>query len=178
MADAQFSEILWSNRSISHIKIHRFPHSASMIIIINSSKSIKMASGHITPLEVESTASQASVAVSRTSLPSAFGCMMNPQPVVDVAIRDRCQRPVPVYNERYDPSKPPPEDLPPTYSPYVFGEPLFDDRHIIIANLLPGFTAAGASKKPRTSWVWRLGYSMSKATSKGKVAFWVCKHCK
>jgi hypothetical protein len=96
----------------------------------------------------------------------------------DPTVRDRCQRPKPTYNQNYNPHKPPPEDLPLTYSPYAFGEPLFDDRPIIITNLAAGLIVAPPGKRPRTAWVWKLGYAVVNTRIKAKPVYWTCKHCK
>jgi hypothetical protein len=68
-----------------------------------------------------------------------------------------------VYNHGYDPYKEPLEDRPDRYSPYVFGEPLYNDREVIIARLLLYTILAGLSRKPRTQWVWKLRYALADA---------------
>ena len=113
-----------------------------------------MSSRHSTPLENDTTASQASTNASGSTLPNAFSRMMGPAPTgQSTQKRDRYIRLKPQYNRNYNPFEKPPNDLRPDYSPYVFGEPLYDDRAIIIARLLRYYTAAPAVKKPRTSWV-------------------------
>ncbi len=113
-----------------------------------------MASCHSAPLENDTTASQASTTASRSTLPNAFSRMMAPAPVVQsTAKRDRCARPTPTYNHNYNPYEKPSVDLCRDYSPYVYGEPLYDDRAITVARLPAYHTVAAATKKPRTQWV-------------------------
>jgi hypothetical protein len=111
-----------------------------------------MSSRHSTPLENDNTASQVSSITSRSTLPNAFSRMMGPAPVIQsTAKRDRYTRPIPQYNHNYDLYKKPSNDLRRDYSPYIYGEPLYDDRPIIVARLPRYHTEAGAVKKPRTS---------------------------
>jgi len=71
-----------------------------------------------------------------STLLNAFGQMMHPQPILQKEeIRDQCQRPSPIYNSNYNPNRPPPDNLPGGYSPYVFGEPLYDNREAIVSRL-------------------------------------------
>ncbi len=75
-------------------------------------------------------------------------------PVVQSTIkRDRCARPTPTYNHNYNPYKKPSVGLRRDYSPYVYREPLYDDRPITVARLPTYHTAVAAAKKPRTQWV-------------------------
>ena len=74
-------------------------------------------------------------------------------PISESLRRDRYNRPIPLYNKNYDPIKLPPIDLPKDYSPFVYLEPLFDDRPIVIANLLAKWSVIGAAVRPRTQWV-------------------------
>jgi len=113
-----------------------------------------MSSNHSTPLENDTIASQAETIASESTLPSAFSRMMGPAPIgQSIQKRDRCVRLKPQYNNNYNPFQKPSDALRCDYSPYVFGEPLYDDRPIIIAQLPRYYTAVGATKKPRTSWV-------------------------
>jgi hypothetical protein len=85
------------------------------------------------PLELDSNASQASASNSQTTLPNVFGRMMSSsQPAAHIAIKDKCPRPTPNYNDNYNPDLLR-DNLPGGYSPYVRGEPLYDDRPVIIA---------------------------------------------
>jgi hypothetical protein len=111
-----------------------------------------MSSRQQSPLELGSMASQASATTSSTVLPNAFNRLMQTDSLPAVK-RDRCLRLPPTYNRNYDPFKPRPEDLPGGYSPYTFGEPLYDDRPVIIARLPLHCIVAGPTKKPRTQWV-------------------------
>jgi hypothetical protein len=111
-----------------------------------------MSSRQQSPLELDFTVSQASVTTSSTVLPNAFNRLMQ-NPGVPAVQRDQCLRPLLVYNRNYDLFKPPPEDLPGGYSPYVFGEPLYDDRPVVVIRLPLHYVVAGPTKKPRTKWV-------------------------
>jgi hypothetical protein len=137
-----------------------------------------MPSRHSTPLENDTMASQASSITSGSTLPNAFSRMMGPAPVIQSAAkRDSCARPTPQYNHNYNPYKKPSNDLQCDYSPYVYGEPLYDDRPIIVARLPRHHTKAGATKKPRTSWVWALGYTLTDNQKAGRPTIWACKNC-
>jgi exoribonuclease R len=70
-----------------------------------------------------------------TSLPNAFNRIMGGvKETSDLrVIRDTCLRLMPEYNSNYNPYVIPREDLRQGYSPYVFKEPLFDDRLTIVA---------------------------------------------
>jgi len=110
---------------------------------------------------------------------NTFSRMMGGQPpVADPIVKDKCKRPIPTYNTNYNPDKLPPMGLSPAYSPYVFGEPLFDDRPLNIDRLPRRHTLVGSTKKPLTSWVWKLGYHIADNSAKTKRYLWVCKHCK
>jgi hypothetical protein len=64
----------------------------------------------------------------------AFRQMMKGKRPAELAVlRDTCSRPEPIYNEYYDPYKPPPADLPARYTPYEPGQPLWDDRALVLA---------------------------------------------
>jgi len=137
-----------------------------------------MSSRHSTPLENDTTASQASTNASGSTLPNAFSRLMGPAPVIQsTAKRDLCVRPTPAYNQYYNPFQKPADDLRSDYSPYVYGEPLYDDRAIVVARLLKHHTEAGVAKKPRTQWVWKLGYALTDNQKPDKPIKWACKHC-
>jgi len=68
--------------------------------------------------------------------------------------RDQYNRPVLTYNQNYNPYEPPPEDRRPNYSPYAPGEPLFNDRAVIIARLPKKHVITGTTKRKRIAWVW------------------------
>jgi hypothetical protein len=113
-----------------------------------------MSSRYSTPLENDTIASQASTTASGSTIPNAFSRLMTAAPVVQsTAKRDLCTRPTPTYNQYYNPFQVPADDLYSGYSPYVYGEPLYDDRAIVVARLPKHHTAADAAKKPRTQWV-------------------------
>jgi hypothetical protein len=75
--------------------------------------------------------------------------------------RDACNRPTPVYNHNYNLKRPPRKDLPGGYTPYVFNEPLFDDREVQISRLPKHYIVASEGKRSRTAWVWKLGYALT-----------------
>jgi hypothetical protein len=94
-------------------------------------------------------------------------------------LRNTCLRPVPEYNRNYNPYVVPREDLPGGYSPYVFKEPLFDDRPAIVTQLPKKCVLAPPAKRVRTSWVWPLGYVLNDSSRPQKpVLMWHCKLCK
>lgn len=132
-----------------------------------------------TPAEPGSFAPESSMTTSEPALPNAFGLLMQGKASTakSIQLRDRCKRPTPIYNDNYDPTKTPPEDLPASYSPYIFGEPLFDDRPVITARLPTAHIIAGASTRPRTSWVWKLGYALRDTSKAPHANIWACKHC-
>jgi hypothetical protein len=68
-----------------------------------------------------------------------------------VVIRDRCLCPPLIYNTNYNLYKSLRDDLPGGYSPYVFKEPLFDDRPVIVSYLPKESTLAPPPKRPRTA---------------------------
>jgi hypothetical protein len=95
-----------------------------------------MSSRAFTPLELDANTSEASANSSRSTLPSVFGRMMQPsRPTAAVIAHDRCKRPEPIYNDKYNPYTLILGDIDETYSLYVYGEPLYDDRAVIVANL-------------------------------------------
>jgi hypothetical protein len=79
-----------------------------------------------TPSTIDLTSREASAGPSElpSTLLDAFSQMIQP---VKNEVRDRCRRPSLTYNSNYNPYKPPRDDLPLSYSPYVFREPLYDD---------------------------------------------------
>ena len=100
---------------------------------------------------------------------TAFSRMMGAKPpTTGPIVKDKYKRLKPTYNENYDPAKPPRIGLDPSYSPYVNGEPLFDDRPVNLKNLLRRYTLIGASKRPYTHWVWNLGYYITDTSSRKK----------
>ena len=68
-------------------------------------------------------------------------------------IRDLCSRPTPIYNDFYNPYDPENTQRPSDYSPYANGQPLFDDRPVVVSNLLKRKTLALTTKRNRTAWV-------------------------
>jgi hypothetical protein len=132
-----------------------------------------MSSRHETPIDHTP---EPSITASGSALPNAFGRMMQGGPA-PAPKRDRCMRPEPTYNHNYDPFKAPPDTQPKGYSPFVHGEPLFDDREVIITRLPARHIVAGASSRPRTSWVWKLGYTLTNTSKTTKNTIWACKLC-
>jgi hypothetical protein len=121
-----------------------------------------MSSCGLTPLEIDSITSLLPTIDSQSSLPNVFGCMMQSNRLsLPTVVKDKCPRPEPTYNNNYNPNEPPRDDRPKDYSPYVQGEPLYDDRPVVIANLPSRHTVAGPPKRLRTQWVWHLGYTFN-----------------
>ena len=113
-----------------------------------------MSSRHFTLLENDITAFKTETITSGSTLPNAFSHLIGPAPVIQSTTkRDLYVRLTPVYNQYYNPFQKPADDLRSDYSPYVYGEPLYDDRAIVVARLPKHHTEASAAKKPRTQWV-------------------------
>jgi hypothetical protein len=64
-------------------------------------------------------------------------------------VKDKYKRPKPIYDNKYDPTKPPLASITENYSPYVFRQSLFDNRPAIITRFPKYYILAGASKRPR-----------------------------
>jgi hypothetical protein len=105
-----------------------------------------------TPSTIELTSREASAAPSELSstLLDAFSEMMQP---VENEVRDRCRRPSLTYNSNYNPYEPPRDDLPLSYSPYVFREPLYDGQEVIVSRLPAQHILCSTNKRRRTQWV-------------------------
>ena len=82
--------------------------------------------------------------------------------------RDQYNRPVLTYNQNYNPYEPPPEDRCPDYSLYAPGEPLHDDRVVVITRLPRKHVIIGATKRRRIAWVWQLGYALTDTSKRDK----------
>ena len=96
---------------------------------------------------------------STSGVSDAFGLLMQNSSSSTVFVpHDRCSRPIPKYNDFYNPHEPEPLNKPPGYSPYANGQPLFDDRSVYTPSLPKHHTVAPAGKKAKTSWLWLLGY--------------------
>jgi hypothetical protein len=122
-----------------------------------------MSSRHKTPIDLSDddafTPNTASNAPS-SSATNAFGRMMaasiaattsSEAPFHPIArLRDTCRRPAIIYNNKYNPMQAPPKELDPKYSPFVHGEPLFDDRPIISARIPAGHGIADPARRPRS----------------------------
>ena len=122
-----------------------------------------------------STRSTSVATTSQSSIPNAFGRMKGRDPI----LRDTCIRPTPQYNTNYNPYAIPRKDLPAGYNPYVFKEPLYDDRPVIVNELPKNCVIAPPAKKTRWAWVWRLGYAITdSSTARKPVLMWHCKLCK
>jgi hypothetical protein len=110
------------------------------------------------------------------NLPNAFSQIMGSVPREQRKdVRDRCNRPVPTYNQNYNPYEPPPEDRRPNYSLYTPGEPLHNNRAVIIVRLPRKYVITGATKRKRTVWVWQLGYALTNTSKRDKPTVWVYK---
>jgi len=102
----------------------------------------------------------------------------DPSPATaSLIIKDKCKRPTVTYNSNYHPEKPPPDGQLESYSLYVFGEPLFDDRPVDIRRLPPRYVLSTATTRPLTSWVWKLGYRIDDNSKAKKRETWMCKLC-
>ncbi len=85
-----------------------------------------------------------------TSIPNAFNRIMDKGKGPYQVLRDTCSRPTPEYNSKYNLYVIPYEDTFSGYSPYVFKEPLFNNRPIIIVQLPKHCVLAPPMKRPRT----------------------------
>jgi hypothetical protein len=85
------------------------------------------------PLEIDSTAFLLSTIDSQSSLPNAFSLMMSgSQRALPTIVKDKCDRPVLVYNYNYNLEKEPRDNLPKGYLLYIYRDPLYDDRPLIL----------------------------------------------
>lgn len=151
---------------------HHFASTTAFLPIIMSESSLALSI-------LDSTMSQTN---STTSTINAFDRMRTGVANTrTTAQRDTCKRLTPQYNDNYNPYKPSPADLPASYSPYKSGEPLFDDRPCVVAQLKPHHTLAPAPKRVRLQWTWALGYAIynnSRAAAKMETPLlWMCKLC-
>ena len=113
---------------------------------INTTTNIALC--NTTPIK---TYSSQTVLPSESSLPDAFGRMIGESVVQSIAYRDKCKRPLLLYNNNYDPYKPANSNLLVGYTLYAFREPLFNDREAIVTRFLPNYILVSLSKKLRTS---------------------------
>ena len=142
-----------------------------------------MASSHASPVLIEDDDARASLAASATTTATIVNTLqqiIRPQATKKPTkvVRDRCFRPPVKYNDQYDPFKPPNDRNKAEYSPYDFGEPLFDDREVIIARIPAGHVVAGASKKKKSSWTWKVGYAFINTLKANRPTIWCCKLCR
>jgi hypothetical protein len=92
----------------------------------------------------------------------SFTCLLFPlgslsdssRPIIATVVKDKCPRPTPTYNNNYDPDEVPCDNLHKGYSPYVKGEPLYNDRPVVRDRLPARHRVAGPAKRLRTQWVW------------------------
>jgi hypothetical protein len=75
-------------------------------------------------------------------------------------IKDTYVQSTPLYNNKYNFFKPTRDDLPSDYSPYVNKELLFNNKAVIVANLLKDIILSLATKKLNYLWLWLLGYTL------------------
>ncbi len=159
------------------MKTLSFPPNYAFFTIITIINTINMSSRYESPLNVsDDDAPRApsitpSITLSTSTLPSAFGRIMatsagNTPASKDalpstIQLHDTCDRPEPSYNNNYNPFYTPPNDLDPRYSLYENGEPLQDDRPVVVSRLLLKYILVRAVKRPRTAWVWKLGYVLT-----------------
>ena len=146
-----------------------------------------MSSRHETSISLDRSASPALSASSAApstapTLTNAFSRIMatsrHPTPTSTIS-RDTCSFLEPQYNYNYNPLVPPSNTQPKGYSPYIFKEPLHDDREALLERFPPHYTLEGSSKRERTQWVWKLGYAVIQngPTDKHSVTKWMCKRC-
>jgi hypothetical protein len=140
-----------------------------------------MSPRHESPSVLSSTPSGTSAEPSQSSLgTNPFSRMMNPtrESTPTVIVKDTCKRPEVQYNFNYNPLIAPSDTQPKGYSPYVYGEPMYDDREPLTARFPRHHVLSGASKRERTQWVWRVGYMVVDSTKASKpINKWMCKHC-
>ena len=84
-----------------------------------------------------------------STLLNSFGQIMQELP--NIPNRDQCRWPHPTYNFNYNPHKPPCDDLPKGYSPYIYREPLYNNQEVIKSRLLYKYTLYAVSKRQRTA---------------------------
>ena len=110
---------------------------------------------------------------------NAFNRIINKGKGPSLMLRDSCLRLTLAYNSNYNLYVTLCKDITSGYSPYVFKEPLFDDRPIIVVQLPKHCVLAPPAKRPRTSWVWPLGYTITDSSrSRNPMLMWHCKLCK
>jgi len=132
----------------------------------------------LTPIDLTSRDPSIGPSESSSNLPKVFNQMIRGAPVNQKKeLRDRCRRPEPIYNYNYNPFAPPPEDRRPDYSPYIVGEPLHDDREVILARLPKKYVLEGSTKRKKTAWVWKLGYALTDTSKANGPPIWACKFC-
>jgi hypothetical protein len=140
-----------------------------------------MAFSHASLMRIEDDDDRASLVpsiASNNTLINPFQDMMAPEVVKKrTLIRDRCFRLTPIYNDCYDPDKPPNISNHDDYLPYDFGEPLFDDRKALITRFPLGHILARATKRRLRQWVWRVGYNLKDTTKSLNNSIWCCKLC-
>lgn len=110
---------------------------------------------------------------------SVFSSMMQPKLAPKPFNHDKCTRPASwsQYNHNYDPYNPPNDILPASYTPYVFGEPLFNDCPALTTRIPKHHALSGSSKRPRTAWTWKLGYAFNNSSKGDTSLVWACKLC-
>ncbi|KAL5331618.1 hypothetical protein ACEPPN_001152 [Leptodophora sp. 'Broadleaf-Isolate-01'] len=114
-----------------------------------------MASSHASPIDLVDDEDTRAPTTPPRVVPNVLAAMITkPTPDVTVpepkVIRDKCKRLKPTYNDSYNPYNPYNESLKADYSPYDFGEPLFDDRKPFPRRFPRGMVLASALKKART----------------------------
>jgi hypothetical protein len=121
-------------------------------LTINIINSIKMSSHADSPTNISDdplTSYEPLPAPTTSTLPNAFGRMMGESSATINYLLDK--QPAMTYNHNYNPHQAPEEGHDPAYSPYVYGERLYDDRPIIMTRIPIKHVLTGASKRGRTS---------------------------
>jgi hypothetical protein len=106
---------------------------------------------------------------------NAFNRLIARAPTMNTIKRDTCFRPISDYNANYDPYKLPSEIRALGYSPYIYGEPLFDDRLILTSRLPVDHYLIVPSKSPRIVYIWKLGYALTDISKVLNPMIWACK---
>ena len=107
------------------------------------------------------------------SIPNTFNRIIDKGKGSSQILHDTYSRPIPEYNSKYNPYVIPCKDTFSGYSPYIFKEPLFDNRPIIVVQLPKYCVLTPPAKRPRTSWVWPLGYTITDSSrSRNPILMW------
>jgi hypothetical protein len=109
----------------------------------------------LTSLELSSRFTRlTSIAItSQLSIPNTFNRMMQNEKGHDLILHDTCSHLILKYNTNYNLYVILREDLFNRYNPYIFKELLYDDRLVIVNELLKNYTITPLAKRPRIAWI-------------------------